>query len=97
MTDTDANEPRTEEEAHVINARIKRALRWSAVFYTPVVALLLWAFNAPSWLALTALFLVVEFASYPLLARSLDRNTTKQIARIREARTEQPAALPDFE
>lgn len=74
----------TEQEALASNARIKRALRWSSAFYTPLVALLLWAVDAPYWLALTAVFVLIELVAYPVLVNSLDRSTEKQIAEIRE-------------
>lgn len=84
--DPSTGQPRTEEEALASNARIKRALRWSSVFYTPVVALLLWAVDAPYWLALTAVFVLIELVSYPVLVKSLDRSTEKQLLAIREDR-----------
>lgn len=80
----EARDPRTEEEALASNARIKRALRWSGVFYPPVVALLLLVFGAPYWLGLTAIFVVIELIAYPVLAGALDRSTEQQIAAIRE-------------
>jgi hypothetical protein len=83
MTDYQVDPPKTEAEWRESNARITRALRWSPVFYTPFVALLLWVTNVPYWAGVTAVFILIELVSYPVLKRSVDRNTERQIEAMR--------------
>ena len=77
-------QPQTEEEAREANVKLKKLLRWSPLLYTPIVGLFLWLIDAPYWYALVGAFLLFELATYPFVARSLDRNLEIQIAAIRE-------------
>lgn len=76
--------PATEEEALESNAKLKRLLRLSPLFYTPMVALVLWLVDAPYLIALVIGFVAFELITYPIVARALDKSTQARIAEIRE-------------
>lgn len=82
--------PETEQELLEGNAKIKRALKYSALFYTPIVVALLWYFAGEWWWLIAAAFVVGEFASYPQLVKIVDRNTEQQIELLRARDSEQP-------
>lgn len=75
--------PPTEQELREGNEKIKKALRYSAILYTPIIATLLWYLDLPMWWLIAGAFVVGEFVSYPLLVKMVDRNTEEQIARLR--------------
>lgn len=76
--------PATEEEALESNAKLKRLLRLSPLFYTPMFALILWLVDAPYLIALVIGFVAFELVTYPFVARALDKSTEARIAEIRE-------------
>lgn len=85
------NEPTaTEQELLEGNVRIKKALKYSAIFYTPIVVVLLYFLVGEWWWIISAAFVVGEFASYPMLARIVDRNTDEQIEKLRAIEAERP-------
>ncbi|MGK2878409.1 MAG: hypothetical protein ACSLFF_07530 [Solirubrobacterales bacterium] len=84
MTEIEPSGPQTEEEARASHAKLKKLLRWSPALYGPIVALILWIADVPFWGAFALAFVAFEFASYPFIARALDRNMERQIAEIRE-------------
>lgn len=77
----------TEQELLDGNVRIKKALRYSALLYTPIIVALLWYLVEDWWWWLIAVaFVIGEFVSYPLLVKVVDRNTEEQIAALRDER-----------
>ncbi|MGH2960488.1 MAG: hypothetical protein ACRDKE_12840 [Solirubrobacterales bacterium] len=88
--------PATEEEARESNAKLKRLVRLSPLFYTPVFALILWIVDVPYFVPLVVAFVAFELISYPFVARALDRSTEERIAQIRAEQGLTPTEdLPD--
>jgi hypothetical protein len=83
--------PETEQELLDGNVRIKKALKYSALFYTPIVVALLWFFAGDWWWIIAAAFVVGEFVSYPMLAKVVDRNTEAQVELLRARDASRPS------
>lgn len=82
--------PPTEQELLDGNVRIKKALRYSAILYTPIIVGLLWYLDVPMWWLIAGAFVIGEFVSYPLLVKMVDRNTEQQSALLRSQDAEPP-------